>query len=115
MDSLIVAVSRDSLTSIRRYVTTAAAAADLEKKAASQLCRAVDELPMRAIVQGHAGADDKDVWRVRAHLEQKSLTIILKARGEPYGPYQNLALPASDASLEDGLNHPLHGVDEFRY
>ena len=43
MDSLIVAVSRDSLTSIRRYVTTAAAAADLEKKAASQLCRVVDE------------------------------------------------------------------------
>jgi phosphoserine phosphatase RsbU/P len=115
MDSLVVAVSRDSLTSIRRYVTTAAAAADLEKKAASQLCRAVDEIAMRAIVHGHAGADDKDVWRVQAHIEQKSLTIILEDRGEPYDPYQNLSLPASDASLEDGLNHPLQGVDEFRY
>jgi phosphoserine phosphatase RsbU/P len=115
MDSLVVAVSRDSLTSIRRYVTTAAAAADLGKKAASQLCRAVDEIAMSAIVHSHAGADDKDVWRVQAYIEQKSLTIILEDQGEPYDPYQNLSLPASDASLEDGLNHPLQGVDEFRY
>jgi phosphoserine phosphatase RsbU/P len=115
MDSLIVAVTRDSLASIRRYVTTAAAAADLEKKAASQLCRAVDEIAMSAMVHGHAGADDKDVWRVQAHIDQKSLTIILEDRGEPYDPYQNLSLPASDASLEDGLDHTLQGVDEFRY
>jgi sigma-B regulation protein RsbU (phosphoserine phosphatase) len=115
MDALIVAATPESLNSIRKYVTTAAAAADLEKKAASQLCRVVDEIAMSAIVHGHAGADDKDVWRVQAHIEQKSLTIILEDQGEPYDPYQSLSLPASDAALEDSLDHPLQGVDEFRY
>ena len=115
MDTLIVAATPESLNSIRKYVTTAAAAADLEKKAASQLCRAVDEIATNAIVHGHAGADDKDVWRVQAHIDQKSLTIILEHRGEPYDPRQNLSLPPSDASLENGLDHTLQGVDEFRY
>jgi phosphoserine phosphatase RsbU/P len=115
MDSLIVAVSRDSLTSIRRYVTTAAAAADLEKKAASQLCRVVDEIATSAMAFGHAGANDKDVWRVHAHIDQKSLIIILEHRGEPYDPRQNPSLPPSDASRENGLDHTLQGVDEFRY
>jgi sigma-B regulation protein RsbU (phosphoserine phosphatase) len=115
MDTLIVAATPNSLNSIRKYVTMAAAAADLEKKAASQLCRAVDEIAMSAMVHGHAGADDKEVWRVQAHIDQKSLTIILEDRGEPYDPYQNLSRPTSDASLEDSLDHTLQGVDEFRY
>ncbi len=115
MDRLIVAVTPDSLNSIRKYVTTAAAAADLEKKAASQLCRAVDEIATSAMAHGHAGVSDKDVWRVQAHIDQKSLTITLEDRGEPYDPYRNSSRLASDASFEDGLDHTLQGVDEFRY
>ena len=115
MDTLIVAATPDSLSSIKKYVTTAAAVADLEKKAASQLCRAVDDIATKAIVHGHAGADDKDVWRVQAHIGENSLTIILENRGELYDPRQKLSPPASDASLEDGLVHTLQGVDEFRY
>jgi phosphoserine phosphatase RsbU/P len=115
MDNLIVAVTPDSLNAIRKYVTTAAAAADLGKKAASQLSRAVDEIAIKAMVHAHAGADDKDVWRVQAHIEQKSLTIILEHRGEPCAPCQDPALPPADESLENGQEHRLQGVDEFRY
>jgi sigma-B regulation protein RsbU (phosphoserine phosphatase) len=115
MDALIVTATPESLNSIRKYVTTAAAAADLEKKAASQLCRVVHEIATSAMAYGHAGANDEDVWRVQAHIDQKSLTIILEHRGEPYDPRQNASLPPSDASRENGLDHTLQGVDEFRY
>jgi phosphoserine phosphatase RsbU/P len=115
MDSLIVAATPDSLSSIRKYVTAAAAAADLGKKAASQLCLAVDEIAANAIVHGSAGADDKDVLRVQAHIDQKSLTIILENRGEPYDPRQHPPPPHRDTSLEDRRYHTLQGVDEFQY
>ena len=114
MDTLIVGATPESLNSIRKYVTTAAAAADLGKKAAIQLCRAVDDM-VTTVVHSHAGADDEDVWRVQAHIDEKSLTVILENRGEPYDPHQNLCPPPIDASFGDGLDHTLQGVDEFRY
>ena len=115
MDALIIAATPESLNSIRKYVTTAAAAADLEKKAAGQLCQVVGEIATSAMAHGHAGENDKDVWRVQAHVDQKSLTIILDHRGEPYDPRQNASRPPSDASIEDRPGHTLQGVDEFQY
>jgi len=114
MDSLSVAATPDSLSSIRKYVTAAASAADLGKKAAGQLCLAVDEIATNAIVHKHAG-DDKGVLRVQAHIDQKSLTIILEDRGEPYDPRPNPPPPPIDASLEDRPYLTIQGVDEFRY
>jgi phosphoserine phosphatase RsbU/P len=115
MDTLIVAATPESLNSISKYVTTAAAAADLEKKAATQLCRVVDEIASSAMACGRAGANDKDVWRVQAHIDPKSLIIVLEHQGEPYDPRGKSSQLSSDAKIGNGLDHPLQGVDEFRY
>jgi sigma-B regulation protein RsbU (phosphoserine phosphatase) len=121
MEALIVRATLDSLGSIREYVTQAAAAAGLGKKAAYRLCLAVDEIASNAIVHGHAGADGKGVLQVRADIDEKSLTITLEDTGEPYDPRQTPPPDDLEASLEDrqtgglGIYLTLKGVDEFRY
>ena len=116
MDTLVVAATPDSLSSIRQYVTEAAVAAGLGTKAACRLCLAVYEIATNAIhMPRPAGADDTDMLRVQAHLDRQSLTVILEAAGEPYDPRQNPPLHYRDTLLEDRLYLTIQGVDEFFY
>jgi len=115
MDSLIVAATLDSLSSIWKFVMGAATATGLGKKAAYRLLLAVDEIATNAIGHGYAGADGRGVLRVWADTNQKSLTIILESTGEPYEPRQNPPPDRLDAALEDRLYLTIQGVDEFRY
>jgi sigma-B regulation protein RsbU (phosphoserine phosphatase) len=115
MDTLVISATPDSLNSIRKYITEAAAAAGLGTKAACRLFLAVYEIATNAIVQGHAGADGKGVLRVQAHIDPQSLTVILEDAGEPHDPRQNPPPHHRDAGLDDRLYLATQAVDEFLY
>src|SRR5689334_18922176 len=57
VDSIIVAATLDSLSSIKKYVLEAAQEARLEPKAICRLLLAVDEIMTHAIMHGQAGAE----------------------------------------------------------
>jgi phosphoserine phosphatase RsbU/P len=115
MDTLITPASLDSLSSIIKYVVEAAAAAGLGKKAVDRLQLAVGDIATHSLGHGHAGADDKKVWHVRADTDQQSLRIILEDTGEPYDPRQNPPPHPLDASLQDRLYLAIQAVDDFQY
>ena len=115
MDSLIVAASLGSLSSIKKFVVEAAEAAGLDHKAACRLLLAVDEMITNAIMHGHAGSEGRGVLRARADIDKKSLTIILESTGEPYDPRQNLHSDLLEAAFENRLYLAIQGVDEFLY
>jgi phosphoserine phosphatase RsbU/P len=115
MDSLIVAASLGSLSSIKKFIIEAAEATGLDHKAACRLLLAVDEIATHALVHGYAGAEGRGVLRVRADIDKKSLTILLENTGEPYDPRQNLHLDRLEAAFENRLYLATQGVDEFLY
>jgi sigma-B regulation protein RsbU (phosphoserine phosphatase) len=121
METLIVPAILDSLGAIGNFVMEAAAVAGLARKAAYRLRLAVDEVATNAIVHGRAGAERAGEFRVRAAINEKSLTITLEDPGAPFDPRQAPLPDDLDAPLEDrpigglGIYLTLQGVDEFLY
>ena len=115
MDSLIVAATPDSLSSIKKYVTEAAAAAGLATKATCRLSLAVHEIATNALQHGPAGGSDSEMFRLQAHADEHSLTLILEDTGEPYDPRRDPPPHPRDMFLEDRLYLTIQGVDEFLY
>ena len=115
MDSLVVAATLDSLSSIKKYVIEAAEAASLEQKAVCRLLLAIDEIITHVITHGHAGAEGSGVLRVRADLDEKCLAIILESPGEPCDPRQNPPSDHLETACDNRLYLAIHGLDEFLY
>jgi sigma-B regulation protein RsbU (phosphoserine phosphatase) len=115
MDSLIVAASLSSLSSIKRFVIEAAYATGLDHKAACRLLLAIDEITTYALIHGHAGAEGIGVLRVWADIDKKSLTITLESSGEPYDPRQSLPSDRLEAVFENRLYLAIQSIDEFLY
>jgi phosphoserine phosphatase RsbU/P len=115
MEALIIPTSPDSLASIRKYVTEAADAAGLAKKAGDRLQLAVGELAAHLIGRMQAGAHVRGMLRVQAQIDAQSLQLILEDSGAWDDPRQPSSQLLVDASLERRLSLMIQVVDDFRY
>jgi anti-sigma regulatory factor (Ser/Thr protein kinase) len=123
MESLSVPGTLDSLSVIADFVKTAAADADLDKKATYQLRLAVDEIATNIIVHGYEEAGLEGDLNLSFDTDEKNLTFTIEDNGMAYDPRQHL-LPEAEAlrqPLEQreigglGIFLALKGVDQFRY
>ena len=121
MDPLTLPGTLDSLPAIGKYVLAAAAAADLDKKAAYRLRLAVDEIATNVITHGYEEANRTGLLDLQAVVNEAGLTIFLEDTGATYQP-DDVSQPAHlDRSLEErplgglGVYLAIHGVDQLRY
>lgn len=121
MEPLVIPSHLDSLEQIKDYVLTAAAHANLEKKATYNLRLAVDEIATNIIKHGYPKSNQEGEIQVTAKIEEKTLTIYLEDDAIPFDP---ISRPSPD-NLDDDLNdRPIGGlgiylakesVDQFLY
>jgi anti-sigma regulatory factor (Ser/Thr protein kinase) len=112
-----------SLSGIRAYVQSAAAAAGLDGKATYNLQLAVDEIATNVIAHGYQEAGLQGELSVEAESAAEALTVTLRDRGAPFDPRtrelpdeEDLAKPLEERR-EGGLGIFLAfaGVDRFDY
>jgi anti-sigma regulatory factor (Ser/Thr protein kinase) len=121
MDPLTLPGTLDSLPALGQYVLTAAAAADLDKKAAYRLRLAVDEIATNVITHGYEEANREGLLDIQAAINEAELTIFLEDTGASYQPEEVSEPTGLDRPLEErplgglGVYLATHGVDQFRY
>ncbi|MFP4438716.1 MAG: ATP-binding protein [Chloroflexaceae bacterium] len=122
MEPLTVPGTLDSLSLIGQYVTEAAQAAGLEKKAAYRLRLAVDEIATNVATYGYAEAGITGTIVVNATIDDETLTITLEDTAAPFDPLQHdtdnlgLDLPLDERRIGGlGVFLALNGVDQFYY
>jgi len=121
MERLTVPGSLDSLAEIRKYVTAAAAAAGLDKKASYNLNLAVDEIATNVITHGYDEAGLEGVLDLQANLDEKALVISMEDTGAAYSPglhysHNDLNQPAEQRSIGGlGVFLAIQSVDKFLY
>ena len=121
MERLTVPGTLDSLGDIRDYVTAAANAASLEKKAIYRLNLAVDEIATNIITHGYGEAGREGDVHVIAEVDDKALTIHVEDTGAAYDPDQvqtpdSLDQPADQRPIGGlGVFLAIQSVDKFLY
>jgi anti-sigma regulatory factor (Ser/Thr protein kinase) len=122
LEPLRVAASLDSLAAIGQYVLAAAAAAQLDRRAAYRLRLAVDEIATNIISHGYAEAGGDGDVEVATVITPDTVTIVLDDAAVPFDPRERSRPDQIDAlSLDDrpvgglGVFLAMAGVDEFRY
>ena len=121
MDPLTLPGTLDSLPAIGQYVLAAAAAADLDKKAAYRLRLAVDEIATNVITHGYEEANRTGLLNLQVVINEADLTIFLEDTGATYQPDEVSEPIHLDRPLEErplgglGVYLATHGVDQFRY
>jgi anti-sigma regulatory factor (Ser/Thr protein kinase) len=118
--SSTVAATLDSLGAIAAFVTAAAAAAGLDKRASYHLRLAVDEIATNIIVHGYAEAGLQGELALSADIDDRSLIVAIEDTGVAFDPRQS-AIPDTDLPLEQrpigglGAYLAIKSVDEFLY
>jgi len=121
MERLTVPGTLDSLADVRKYVTAAAAAAGLDKKATYRLNLAVDEIATNIIMHGYDEAGREGMLDLWSEIDEKTLTISLEDTGAIYNPHQSevdldLELPLEQRKIGGlGVYLTIQSVDKFLY
>ena len=121
MEPLTVPGTLDSLGKVRQYVSDAAAAANLDKKAAYRLKIAVDEIATNVIVHGYEEAGREGMLELWAKIDEKTLAISIEDTGAVYNPYNrevdlDLDLPLEERQIGGlGVYLTIQSVDKFLY
>lgn len=121
MERLTVPGTLDSLSDIRKYVTAAAAAAGLDKKATYRLNLAIDEIATNIITHGYDEAGREGTLDLWAEIDEKTLVISLEDTGAIYNPHHSdvdldLALPLEQRQIGGlGVYLTIQSVDRFLY
>lgn len=121
MEPLTVPGALDSLSAIGRYVLSAAALAELDKKTAYRLRLAVDEIATNVITHGYEEANRTGLLDIQAVINEAALTIILEDTGVAYQPDEisepaHLDRPLAERPMGGlGLYLAAQNVDQFRY
>jgi anti-sigma regulatory factor (Ser/Thr protein kinase) len=121
MERLTVPGTLDSLPAIGQYVLSAAAAAELDKKAAYRLRLAVDEIATNVITHGYEEANRTGLLDIQAVIDEAALTIFLEDTGAAYQPDEvsqptHLDQPLAERPLGGlGVYLATQNVDQFRY
>jgi serine/threonine-protein kinase RsbW len=121
MDPLNIPAQLDSLGAIREYVTRAAGAAGIDKKAAYRLALAVDEIATNIITHGYDEAGLAGDIRITAEMDDDTLTVSLEDTAIPYDPLRepeptNLHTPLEERKIGGlGIFLTTQGVDRFDY
>ncbi len=111
----------DSLSAIRDYVLTAAAAARLGDRAAYAIGLAIDEIATNIVTHGYQGDELTGNVEVTATIEDLGLTIVVEDTGRAYDPDRAARQPQVDQPLEQrplgglGMFLAIHSVDRFQY
>jgi serine/threonine-protein kinase RsbW len=121
MEPITIPGTLESLGAIAQYVTTAAAAANLDKKATYKLRLAVDEIATNIIVHGYEAAERSGQLVCQADLDEQTLTISLEDTGVLYDSSEQLTPDSLDKPLSQraigglGVYLAIQGVDKFIY
>lgn len=123
MQSLTVPGTLNSLKPIADFVLAAAAAIDLDKKAAYKLRLAVDEIATNIILHGYEEAGLEGEVQLSAAIDDEKLEIALEDQAIPYDPMQTEAVeeaefqrPLAERRMGGlGVYLAIQGVDQFRY
>lgn len=123
MQSLTVPGTLDSLKPIADFVLAAAAAVDLDKKAAYKLRLAIDEIATNIILHGYEEAGLEGEVQLSAVIDDQKLEISLEDQAIPYDPLQTEAVeeeelqrPLAERRMGGlGVYLAIQGVDQFRY
>ena len=110
MDPLTVPGTLDSLETIREYVTAAATAASLDRRASYRLRLAVDEIATNIITHGYAEAGLKGMLDLQADIDEKVLTISIEDTGVAYDPQQSEPPDDLDLPLEQRQVQIIRGL-----
>jgi serine/threonine-protein kinase RsbW len=118
--SSTVVATLESLGAIAAFVTAAAAAAGLDKRASYHLRLATDEIATNIIVHGYAEAGLQGELKLFSDIDDSTLTITIEDTGVTFDPRQ-AASPDTDLPLEQrpigglGVYLAIRSVDEFLY
>ena len=121
MEPLTVPGTLDSLAEVRKYVTAAANAAGLDKKASYRLNLAVDEIATNVITHGYIEASLEGALDLRADLDERALVITMEDTGAAYDPglhydHDDLNQPADQRPIGGlGVFLAIQSVDRFLY
>jgi anti-sigma regulatory factor (Ser/Thr protein kinase) len=121
MEPLTLPGTLDSLPAIGKYVLAAAAAAQLDKKAAYRLRLAVDEIATNVIIHGYEEVNRSGLLDIQAIINEAELTIFLEDTGATYQPDEVSQPTHLDQPLDErplgglGMYLAIHGVDQLRY
>ena len=121
MGPLTVPGTLASLGDLRKYVTAAATAAGLDKKAAYRLNLAVDEIATNVITHGYIEASREGEIDVSTDIDEETLVIHLEDTGEVYNPIEFQAPDDLDQPPEQrqigglGVFIAIQSVDRFLY
>ena len=121
MQPLTVPGNLPSLGEIRKYVTAAANAAGLDKRATYRLNLAIDEIATNIITHGYEEAGLEGVLDLHAVIDEKTLAISLEDTGAIYNPYGSeidldLELPLEKRKIGGlGVYLTIQSVDKFLY
>jgi anti-sigma regulatory factor (Ser/Thr protein kinase) len=113
----------DSLEPIRNYVTQAAQAVGLDRRATYHLCLAVDEIATNVVQHGYVEAGLNGNIRMGASVGDGKLVIRMEDQGKSYDPSkhqlpkpENLALPLESRPVGGlGILLAKRGVDDLQY
>src|SRR5215467_13014622 len=86
MQPLTVPATLDSIDPIVQYVSSAAAAAGLDRKSAYRLRLAVDEIATNIITHGYAESHTTGDVVVEARVGDKELTVTLEDSAPAFDP-----------------------------
>lgn len=123
MQFLTVPGTLDSLKPIADFVLAAAAAIDLDKKAAYKLRLAIDEIATNIILHGYEEAGLEGEVQLSAIIDDQKLEIALEDQAIPYDPLETEAVeeeelqrPLTERRMGGlGIYLAIQGVDQFRY
>ena len=121
MQPLTLPGTLDSLGEIRKYVTSAATAAGLDKRATYRLNLAVDEITTNVITHGYEEAGFEGVLDIYASIDETSLAISVEDTGATYNPFGgeidlDLDLPLEERQIGGlGVYLTIQSVDKFLY
>ena len=123
MESLTVPGQLDSLSTIAKYVMSAASDANLNKKSAYKLRLAVDEIATNIILHGYQEAGLEGELYLSSDVSESSLTITIEDTAIAYNP--NSYTTPDEEELQKGIQErtigglgiflALDGVDDFKY
>ncbi|MEB3282466.1 MAG: anti-sigma regulatory factor [Lyngbya sp.] len=120
MEPLVVPGTLEYLDKIAQYVLCASKRANLGKKA-SKLRLAVDEIATNIILHGYQNGNQEGTIKIRANIDEHTLTIYLEDTGTPFDPTahqhpENLDKPLEERALGGlGIYLARENVDEFLY
>ena len=119
MQPLTLPGTLDSLEDVRKYVTAAAAAAGLDKRATYRLNLAVDEIATNIMTHGYEEAGLEGVLDLKADIDEKKLTISIEDTGATYNPHVgevDVELPLEERQIGGlGVYLTIQSVDKFLY